>query len=216
MDLDGTRPVPTKAADEMNAPGSARSWTNRAVRGIAITLFATTLVGGGYLSELHFAGNFHTVVAGQVYRSAQMTPKQIDASINTYGIKTIINLRGPNVGRPWYDAEVHEAKLLGVAHIDFGMSAGRELTKVEADRLIALMKTAQKPVLIHCSAGSDRSGLASALYLAAIERAGDKVAEAQLSFRFGHISLPFVAAYAMDRTLEKLEPSFKSLGPDLL
>jgi len=69
------------------------------------------------------------------------------------------------------------------------------------------MKGAQKPILIHCREGADRTGLASALYLAAIKKAGEAVAEGQLSIRYGHISLPFIPEYAMDRAFETLEPS---------
>jgi protein tyrosine/serine phosphatase len=73
--------------------------------------------------------------------------------------------------------------------------------------LIALMEKADKPLLIHCKDGADRAGLASALYLAIVKRVDPKMAEAQLSFRYGHISLPFIPEYAMDRTYEHLTPS---------
>lgn len=87
------------------------------------------------------------------------------------------------------------------------MSARRELSAAKAAKLIVLMKGAQKPILIHCKAGADRSGLASALYMAAIARVGEATAEGQLSIRFGHFSLPFIPEFAMDRTFEALEPS---------
>ncbi|MFD2031462.1 tyrosine-protein phosphatase [Ancylobacter dichloromethanicus] len=52
------------------------------------------------------------------------------------------------------------------------------------------MKDAKKPILIHCQAGADRSGLASALYLAAIKKnSAEAEAEAQLSIRYGHFFL---------------------------
>jgi protein tyrosine/serine phosphatase len=93
-----------------------------------------------------------------------------------------------------------------VAHVDFRMSASRELTQSEAERLLAILNAADKPLLIHCQSGADRSGLAAALYLAAIARHGEAAAEDQLSIRYGHIGLPHVSsAYAMDRTWETLE-----------
>ena len=76
----------------------------------------------------------------------------------------------------------------------------------EIVRLVALMRDAPKPLLIHCRAGADRSGLAASLYLAAIDGAGEERAEAQLSFRFGHIGIPWLSeTYAMDETWEALE-----------
>jgi len=97
---------------------------------------------------------------GEVYRSAQLSPVEISTFAKAYGIKTIINLRGANPGKAWYDGEVAEARELGVAHLDFRMSARRELTATQAAELVALMKQAEKPLLIHCQAGADRSGLA--------------------------------------------------------
>ena len=142
----------------------------------------------------------------------QPTAAQIAEYAHEYGVKTIINLRGANPGRPWYDAEVSEARRLGIAHLDFRMSARRVLTSSEADSLIALMKRAEKPMLIHCKAGSDRTGLAAALYLLTVKKPDEAAAEGQLSIRFGHFSLPFLPEYAMDRTLEALEPSFGYIG----
>ncbi len=54
--------------------------------------------------------NFHPVVAGEVYRSSQPSPAVIAQLQKQYGIKTIINLRGDNSGRSWYDKEVAQAR----------------------------------------------------------------------------------------------------------
>ena len=86
------------------------------------------------------------------------------------------------------------------------MSARHELSRPRAAALIALMERVEKPILIHCKDGADRTGLASALYLAVVKQEDPKVAEAQLSIRYGHISLPFIPEYAMERTFEHLTP----------
>jgi protein tyrosine/serine phosphatase len=169
------------------------------VLGIAVSL-------GGYLGGLQLTGNFNEVVAGKLYRSGQPSASQIARYQKDYGIKTIVNLRGENTGSPWYDAEVAQARLLGIAHVDFPMSAKRELTQAQAADLVAILAQAHKPILVHCQAGSDRSGLASALYVAAVDKLGEAAAERQISIRYGHISLPLSSAYAMDRTFEALEP----------
>lgn len=179
-----------------------------ALRRACFVLLGALTMGGAYLGALQLTGNFNTVVAGEFYRSGQLTPTQIADYAKQYGIKTIINLRGDNPGNSWYDAEVAEARRLNISHINFGMSARRELTAAQATALIAAMKEAEKPILIHCKAGADRSGLASALYLAAVKKLDAATAEGQLSIRFGHFSLPFIPEYAMDRTFETLEPSF--------
>ena len=60
---------------------------------------------------------------------------------------------------------------LGIAHYDFAMSARRELSAAQAEALIALMRAAPKPVLIHCEGGADRAGLAAALLSSAVASA---------------------------------------------
>lgn len=181
---------------------------SRYVRAIGIALVCCLAVGGIYLGWLQISGNFNTVVDGEFYRSGQLSETQVAEYAAQYGIKTIINLRGDNTGSSWYDAEVAVAKRLGIRYVNFGMSARRELTTQQALTLISLMREAQKPLLIHCKAGADRSGLASALYMAAVKNAGEEQAESQLSIRYGHFSLPFIPEYAMDRTFEALEPLF--------
>ncbi len=165
------------------------------------------LLAGAFLGYRQLSGNFHTVVPGVVYRSAQPSADQLTAYVREHGIRSIIDLRGaPKPGSPRYEAEYVTAQKLDVVHYEFRMSASTELNQQEAAQLIDLMRRAEKPVLIHCQAGADRSGLASALYLAAIADKGEEAAERQISFWYGHISLPVSAAFAMDRTWEKLEP----------
>lgn len=193
------------AVDQIGLRSVGGRW-KQALNAIGGVILIAGLSVGGYLGALQLTGNFHQVVAGQLYRSAQPTAEDIAYYAKTYGIRTIINLRGDNNGSSWYDAEIAQAKTLGITHVDFGMSAHRELTQPEAATLIAILERAEKPVLIHCKAGADRSGLASALYVAAVAKLGEAAAEEQISIRYGHISLPVSAAYAMDRTFEALEP----------
>lgn len=174
-----------------------------AVAGVTSAL----VLGGTYLGYLQLTGNFNTVVSGELYRSGQITSQQLDDYATNYGIKTIINLRGGNPGSSWYDAEMVESQKLHIHHIDFGLSARQEVTARQAGELIAILESAQRPILIHCKDGADRSGLVSALYLVAIKGWSPKLAEGQLSIRFGHFSLPFIPEYAMDRSFEKLAHS---------
>lgn len=173
----------------------------------ASRLVATCLLLiGGYLGYVQLTDNFAPVVAGEVFRSAQLSRGSLQDYVHREGIRSIINLRGENAGKPWYDEEISAAKELGIQHVDFRMSARRELDQSQVEQLITLMDEAPKPVLIHCKAGADRTGLASALYVAAIAKHGEDAAERQLSIYYGHLSLPFIPEFAMDRTFEAMEP----------
>jgi len=174
-------------------------------RAFAIVSGVIVVAGGLFLTSLQLFGNFHTVIPGELYRSAQMTPEQLMTYTADYGIKTVINLRGDGGAKKWYTGEKAESSRLGIDHIDFPMSAKKPLTREQTQQLAEILRTAPKPILIHCKAGSDRTGFASALYLAAVKGMDVEEAEKQLSVRFGHISLPFMPAYAMDETYEDVE-----------
>jgi protein tyrosine/serine phosphatase len=172
----------------------------------ALAPFTLVVLLGIYVGWVHFSGNFHPVLAGELYRSAQPTPERIAAYKSDYGIATIINLRGANPSRSWYRDEVAASRRLGIKHLDFRMSARHVLAQEKAAELISIMKTAQKPILIHCQAGADRTGLAAAIYLAATGHE-EADAEAQLSWKFGHLGIPILSkTHAMDTTFERLEP----------
>jgi protein tyrosine/serine phosphatase len=182
-----------------------------------LRIWAASLVGvaafaGCALAATHLNDNFHTIVEDQAYRSAQPTAEDIAYYKRDYRIATIINLRGAAPEQEWYDAELRAATELGIRHIDFAMSARTKLTREQSLALIALMKSTPKPLLIHCQAGSDRTGLASALYMAAIAHAGEKKAEAQLSIRYGHIAIPVIGPYEMDQSFEDVEPALGFFG----
>jgi protein tyrosine/serine phosphatase len=156
-------------------------------------------------------GNFHEVIAGEYYRSAQLSPEHLESRIQQYGIKSIINLRGGEPGVQSYDQEVAVSDKLGVAYTSFPISAHHQLTDERVQELLAVMKSAPKPLLVHCLSGADRTGLASVIYLQQVAGVDEETAEWQLSPLYGHINLPFLRAFAMDDTWEHFE---KVIGLD--
>lgn len=175
------------------------------IRWTGLGLAAAVTALSAYLTHLHLSGNFHEVVAEELYRSAQVTAEDIFNYRSRYGIGSILNLRGAS-DDGWYVEETAAADRLGIVHADFAMSASRQLGEDEAAQLVALMRRLPKPLLVHCRHGSDRTGLAMALYLAAISGADEETAEGQLSLRFGHFAVPVLSdAWPMDESWERLE-----------
>lgn len=185
-------------------------WRRIVVRS-GLALVGLSALFGAYLGILILSGNFHEVLPGQLYRSAQLSGERLGQEIDRYGIKTVINLRGENVGKGWYDDEVAATAAHGATHVDFGMSASKDLTPEKTQRLLALLKTAEQPILVHCMSGADRTGLASVIFLQQVAGVDEEEAEWQLSPLYGHINLPFLGAYAMDDSWEALE---KVIGLD--
>jgi protein tyrosine phosphatase (PTP) superfamily phosphohydrolase (DUF442 family) len=171
------------------------------------------LLFGGFIGYLQLSGNFHTVIDGELYRSAQLSPAQLELYVRANGIKTVINLRGESPNAKWYNGEIAAAQQLGIEHIDFKMSSGTVLSPERADQLVAIMKAAPKPILIHCQSGADRTGLVSVIYSQQIAGVSEDVAERQLSVRYGHVAIPHISSvYAMDVSWDRLETHFGLKG----
>jgi protein tyrosine phosphatase (PTP) superfamily phosphohydrolase (DUF442 family) len=171
--------------------------------GIAVIVASVLVAAGavGFMLYVTAHNNFHTVLAGRLYRSGQMTPDVLAQTIQDHGIKSILNLRGDSGTMDWYFSETNTAWRLGVQHFDFSLSANRELKDEEMEQILTTMNTAPKPILIHCKTGSDRTGLVGALYLYGLEGSSPERAKQELNFIYGHVPHLFWRdTIAMDRS----------------
>ncbi len=157
------------------------------------------VMAAAWVLGLRLTGNVHEVDATQVFRSAQLSPARLTELVNAKGIKTIINLRGEHPEDDWYRDEVSAGEKLGLAYENLALSANHEPDNATLKRLVELMRNAKRPLLIHCEAGADRSGLASALYRLAVKGDPPDIAARQLSFRYGHFPWLWSGTGAMDR-----------------
>lgn len=119
-----------------------------------------------------------------MWRSAQPTPGQLRA-IRDRGIRTVINLRGPNTTSS-YLLEREACEKLGLKLIDFRIRSRDVPSKDELYAARDLFNTIATPALMHCKSGADRVGLMSALYLLIHRNRPVEEALGQLSLRFGH------------------------------
>ena len=166
------------------------------VRGLVLALL---LVGGAETARTAFGSNFHTVVPGRCYRCSQPSPTNLRLLARTFGIRSIINLRGVEEDRVWYQRERAIAGELGMRMIDRGMWAQRPPTEEEFRAIVRDLDAAEEPILIHCVSGIDRTGIVAALFL--LLRTDARVEEAwgQLSVRYCHN--PWGKAACQDRVL---------------
>jgi protein tyrosine/serine phosphatase len=171
------------------------------------------LVGGSvvaaYFLILQSRGNFHEIIPGELYRSAQLSPEQLEKFAKNYKIQTIINLRGSNPNDAWYQQETAVATKLQLKHIDYPISRKYTITSTQVKELTDILRTAPKPVLIHCKAGIDRTGFVSALYIAAVAKQPKAEALEQFCLHYGFVALESVAGY-------KMFESFNALKAELL
>ncbi len=191
----------TCCRNEMNAATKSPPMNRRLpriARVVELTLLLVVVSLSAYALYTIEDNNFHTVVPGQVYRSAQMNGKDLARCINKYGIKSVLNLRGENLTSDWHQAEIATAAKLNVIHYDRSLGSGTPLTLEQMNDLVTLLRQAPKPVLIHCYGGADRSGLVSALYRFAIEQQKPGAADKELSIWYGHVPLIRPKVTAMD------------------
>ncbi|MCX6379855.1 MAG: tyrosine-protein phosphatase [Armatimonadetes bacterium] len=147
-----------------------------------------------------FGGNIRTVEEGRVYRSANIYGKLLDDTLQSKGIRTVLNLRGGvvnGVGDAKYLSEAQSCKQLGVKMIDLPFSAVRYPPPKVLENILKVFDTEAYPILFHCRGGSDRSGLTGTLYLHLYKNIPlDEAQSAQLTWHYGHLS--WGQAHAMD------------------
>jgi len=149
--------------------------------------------------------NLHEVIPGELYRSSQLPPSHLELIVKSYGIKTIVNLSGYE---PHYWVSQEEKRICdqyGVVLFNLKTHA-LILTPVEqVENMLAISLAAPLPILVHCFAGSDRTGEMGALYLLSKGKSTQEALE-QLTPEYGHKRWLFpYKSYLIDN-IEKMYP----------
>lgn len=176
---------------------------------IVLAVVAIPVLGFlGYIGVI--GGNIREVVAGKVYRSAQLSPNRFGALLDKDQIKLVINLRG--AGWDGYAMEIEECDRRKIKHVDVPLSASTLPDPKQLRDLLNAFDHATYPVLFHCQGGADRSGLVATIYENVYQNVPlDDAEKSQLTWRYGHFS--FGAAHAMDEFFDLYRQTSK--GRDL-
>ena len=114
--------------------------------------------------------NFGVVAEGKLYRSGELTPAATRRVAEERRVKTIIDLGAYTGDEPGERVAEHTAAALGIERHVFpleGDGTGNPNAYVEALRIIT--NPAKQPVLVHCSAGSQRTSACVLLYHEIVE-----------------------------------------------
>lgn len=127
---------------------------------------------------------FAEVEPGVLMRSGQPTTRQINHLINKFGLKTILIARSDKSTS--VPEEMQFATGRGVKIISVPIVSRSRITDEQVDQFFtSIDDPANRPLLVHCSAGRHRTGYLCALYR--IERQGwskERAIEEMLSFGF--------------------------------
>lgn len=117
--------------------------------------------------------NFHVVEEGVLYRSGQLTPAAFGAALDKYHIRTVVTLRSVrDLSKPYPDNwEYRVCEARGLRHVrivprrwDRDSTGKIPAADVVSEFLAVMDDPASRPVLVHCFAGSHRTGAMCAIF----------------------------------------------------
>ena len=194
--------------------GSSAHWgypvekagTRRKRLGLALLLAGGLLLVVVTWLLVRFGGNnFHEIEPGTWYRSAQMSPEDLRETIKNHEIRTVLALRGHDPGDDeWYQPEVDACEAEGATHLVAKMASSRLPWRSELQRLFEALDAAEPPLLVHCYKGSDRTGLASVIWLHDFRGKPLKEARNQLNFT-PYMHFRYGSAAEMHEFLDRFE-----------
>lgn len=120
-----------------------------------------------------------------VFRSNQPDFKRLKA-FKEAGGKTVLTLRGP-APLPYSAIEEAQCEQLGLDFRFLHLGAKVAPSRKNLLALIDALENLERPLLVHCKSGADRTGLASAVYKLHFDGASVAEAQRQLSFRYMHL-----------------------------
>jgi len=166
------------------SPGSADAPGDPSSRGGRIGDHSAVLPGNFHVSEHLFGlpglANVGRLTNG-IFRGAQPKPEGY-ATLKAMGVRTVINLRTCHGERKAVEAA-------GMRYVEIPMSFWKDVDPAVVRMALSVMTDpANQPVFVHCSRGTDRTGVVAAVYRMEVEGWSEAEAEAEMeAFGFHEI-----------------------------
>jgi protein tyrosine/serine phosphatase len=108
---------------------------------------------------------FGVVEAGKLYRAGEITPAGLAKIARERGLRTVIDFGAHEPGSPEEVRESRSAAALGLTRFVLRLEGDGTGNLNNYARALEIMNDpARQPVLVHCAAGTQRTGCAVALY----------------------------------------------------
>jgi protein tyrosine/serine phosphatase len=165
--------MPNEKTKEKNSKG-----VTKLPRWLRIAILAAIVGGGIWLWEKELKDQiipkrWGVVEQGGIYRSGQLSARLVKQVLKNHGIAVIVALTAVTPGDKNQLAEEQAASELGIEVIRCplkGNGTGDIACYAKAIAAIVDAKKAGKPVLVHCAAGSQRTGGIVACYRVLVEK----------------------------------------------
>lgn len=203
----------TPTSDAITADSVPRSGRSRWRSASLLVLLAVGCGVALWFNVLHyrvFPKRWGTVVPGVVFRSGQVSRFLIVPTLRQHGIRHIICMTSPDAKDEDQQAELAAVEQLGIEHVFLPLN-GRGIGKVEhfTQAVTRLARNAREgePVLVHCHAGTQRTGGVIAAYRLLIEQRSPQFVLDELR-RYGwnprrdQVLVDFVNAHLKDAATE--------------
>ena len=176
-----------QANDDQSAADNRTKQRPGLLRLVVIIVIVVGVIYGIKKTRYQFiARNFGVVETGEIYRSGRLTPRMFRKVVDENNIRTVLDLGAYVPGSPEDVREQDLAEELGAERYRFyldGDGTGNPNYYVQALRLMSDPEA--QPILIHCAAGAQRTGVIVLLYRHIIQ--GQDLAQAYPeSFQYKH------------------------------
>ncbi|NIA21446.1 MAG: hypothetical protein GWP05_05645 [Anaerolineaceae bacterium] len=108
--------------------------------------------------------HFGVVQPRALYRGGQPDYTALGEIVDGYGIRTVVNLRGPEPAQDWYATERRFCDDHGLKMVDIDIDDIANIRSNVRKFLDVATDAGNQPVFTHCEAGSARTGFAVAAY----------------------------------------------------
>jgi protein tyrosine/serine phosphatase len=129
---------------------------------IAVAALALAF-GLAWVQSMVLPKRFAAVDPGRLYRAGTVTPAHLKKLSSDYGVRTVLSLLDANA--PETIAERAAAEKLGLRWINVPLPGNGASTPEQRERIKqVLFDDSPSGLLVHCAAGTNRTGLAVGMY----------------------------------------------------